>query len=75
MTGAIVPFHSFMQLKSIDVNEIKTRWAEVLREVRLGERFCITQRGVPVAELVPSGSIACLSHENVYAGGNRRAGR
>lgn len=36
--------------------EAKTRLPAMLREVRAGRRFTITQRGRPVAELVPCGT-------------------
>lgn len=36
--------------------EAKTRLPELLREVRRGRSFTITNRGEPVAELVPVGS-------------------
>ncbi|WP_109994798.1 type II toxin-antitoxin system Phd/YefM family antitoxin [Salinisphaera sp. LB1] len=44
--------------KSTDIGayETKTRLAEYLRKVQAGERFTITQRGRPVAELVPYGT-------------------
>ncbi|MCD6671774.1 MAG: type II toxin-antitoxin system prevent-host-death family antitoxin [Burkholderiaceae bacterium] len=37
----------------IGAYEAKTRLPEYLRKVREGRRFTITQRGAPVAELVP----------------------
>lgn len=37
----------------IGAYETKTRLAEYLREVQAGARFTITQRGRPVATLVP----------------------
>lgn len=37
----------------IGAYEAKTRLPEYLRKVREGRRFTITQRGVPVAQLVP----------------------
>jgi len=39
----------------IGAYEAKTRLPEYLRKVREGRRFTITQRGAPVAELVPVG--------------------
>ncbi len=36
--------------------EAKTHLPELLRRVRTGERFTITQRGEPVADLVPVGA-------------------
>ncbi|MGH8116432.1 MAG: type II toxin-antitoxin system Phd/YefM family antitoxin [Rhodanobacteraceae bacterium] len=38
--------------------EAKTRLPELLREVRKGKSFTITNRGEPVAELVPIGKSA-----------------
>ena len=40
----------------IGAYETKTRLAAYLRKVQAGERFTITQRGRPVAELVPYGA-------------------
>lgn len=39
----------------IGAYEAKTRLPEYVRQVREGRRFFITQRGEPVAELVPVG--------------------
>ena len=36
--------------------EAKTHLPDLLRRVRAGERFTITQRGEPVADLVPVGT-------------------
>lgn len=47
-----------MQLQSIGTYETKTHLAEILRRVQQGEGFTITQRGEPVADLVPAGSSA-----------------
>ena len=44
------------QLQAIGSYETKTHLADVLRRVRQGEGFTITQRGEPVADLVPAGS-------------------
>jgi prevent-host-death family protein len=38
--------------------EAKTHLPDLLRRVRAGQRFTITQRGEPVAELVPVGTEA-----------------
>lgn len=38
--------------------EAKTRLPELLRQVRKGKSFTITNRGEPVAELVPIGKSA-----------------
>ena len=44
------------QLQAIGSYETKTHLADVLRRVRQGEGFTITQRGEPVADLLPAGS-------------------
>ena len=44
------------QLQAIGTYETKTHLADVLRRVRQGQGFTITQRGEPVADLVPAGS-------------------
>ncbi len=36
--------------------EAKTHLPELLRKVQTGQRFTITQRGQPVADLVPAGA-------------------
>lgn len=38
--------------------EAKTHLPELLRKVRSGQRFTITQRGRPIADLVPAGADA-----------------
>jgi prevent-host-death family protein len=45
-----------MQLQSIGSYETKTHLADLLRRVRDGQGFTITQRGEPVADLLPAGS-------------------
>lgn len=40
----------------IGAYEAKSKLPEFLRKVAAGERFTITQRGRPVAELVPAGA-------------------
>ena len=50
------------QLLTIGAYETKTHLADLLRQVRGGQGFTITQRGEPVAELLPAGT------------GERRAG-
>ena len=44
------------QLQAIGTYETKTHLADVLRRVRQGEGFTITQRGKAVADLVPAGT-------------------
>jgi prevent-host-death family protein len=41
-------------LTEIDAYEAKTRLAEYLRKVRVGEAFRIMQHGKPVADLIPA---------------------
>ena len=43
-------------LTEIGAYEAKTRLPEFLRKVRAGSAFRITQRGEPVADLVPAGA-------------------
>ena len=45
-----------MQLQSIGSYETKTHLADLLRRVRDGQGFTITQRGEPVADLLPAGT-------------------
>jgi prevent-host-death family protein len=44
------------QLLTIGAYETKTHLADLLRQVRNGQGFTITQRGEPVADLLPAGS-------------------
>ncbi|MDM3870240.1 type II toxin-antitoxin system prevent-host-death family antitoxin [Porticoccus sp. W117] len=43
-------------LEEIGSYDAKTKLAEILRRVELGESFTITKRGRPVADVVPSQS-------------------
>lgn len=45
-----------MQLQSIGAYETKTHLSDLLRRVQAGQGFVITQRGVPVADLLPAGT-------------------
>lgn len=40
-------------MTEIGLFEAKTRLSELVRQVKTGESFIITQRGVPVAKLTP----------------------
>lgn len=46
----------------IGSNEAKSRLPELLRQVQQGKSFTITNRGEPVAELVPIGKSADADH-------------
>ncbi len=43
-----------MSKKNIGSYEVKTKLSEILRRVQRGESFTITNRGKPVADLLPS---------------------
>ncbi len=43
-----------MRKKNIGSYELKTKLSEILRRVQKGESFTITNRGKPVADLLPS---------------------
>lgn len=43
-----------MSKEKIESYEVKTKLPEILRRVRAGESFTITNRGKPVADLLPS---------------------
>ena len=45
-----------MQLQAIGAYETKTHLSDLLRRVQAGQGFTITQRGVPVADLLPAGA-------------------
>jgi prevent-host-death family protein len=47
--------------------DAKTKLPEILRRVEAGERFTITNRGKPVADLVPSRSSSDLRVEGAIA--------
>ncbi|GJI92722.1 MULTISPECIES: type II toxin-antitoxin system Phd/YefM family antitoxin [Duganella] len=54
--------------KEIGAFDAKAKLSELLREVRGGQRYTITVRGEPVADLVPFGSAtAGSSHAAVEA--------
>jgi prevent-host-death family protein len=42
----------------VDAYEARTRLPELLREVKAGKRFTITNRGEAVADLIPSEEVA-----------------
>jgi prevent-host-death family protein len=44
------------QLQAIGACETRTHLADLLRRVRTGQGFTITQRGEPVADLLPAGA-------------------
>jgi prevent-host-death family protein len=44
----------------IGAYDAKTRLPELLRQVRAGRRFTITNRGKPIADLVPAESTRCV---------------
>jgi len=44
-------------MQNIGTYETKTHLADLLRRARAGEGFCITQRGEPVADLLPAGGL------------------
>lgn len=41
-------------LEEIGSNEAKTKLPEILRRVEAGESFTITNRGKPIADVIPS---------------------
>ena len=45
-----------MQLQPVGAYETKTHLSDLLRRVQAGQGFTITQRGVPVADLLPAGA-------------------
>lgn len=49
----------------IGAYEAKTRLPELLRQVKAGRSFTITNRGEPVADLVPSDSARVRDHRAV----------
>lgn len=53
--------------EKIDSNEAKTRLSEILRRVEAGEAFTITNRGKPIADLIPSRASDRLKTEAAIA--------
>jgi prevent-host-death family protein len=47
----------------IGAHDAKAKLAELLRQVQGGQRFTITRRGKPIADLVPSGTAAELDFD------------
>ena len=47
-------------LKEIGSYEAKTKLPEILRRVESGEAFTITNRGKPIADVIPSRYSDCL---------------
>jgi prevent-host-death family protein len=43
-----------MMLKEVGSYDAKTKLPEILRRVEAGESFTITNRGKPIADLIPS---------------------
>ena len=43
-----------MYKKNIDFYELKTKLSEILKRIQRGKKFTITNRGKPVADLLPS---------------------
>ena len=54
-------------MREYGVYEAKTRLAELIKQVQQGERVTITNRGEPVAELVPSASRAARQTKEAIA--------
>lgn len=42
-----------MRIRSAGIREVKARLSELLRDVKRGKAWVITDRGIPVAKLVP----------------------
>ena len=54
-------------MREYGVYEAKTKLAELIKQVQQGERVTITNRGEPVAELVPSASRATRQTKEAIA--------
>lgn len=58
-------------LKEIDSYDAKTKLPEILRRVAAGESFTITNRGKPIADVMPNRSInrsrAKVAIDNILA--------
>lgn len=51
-----------VNMKTITVTELSSRPGEVLDAVAHGQRMVVTRRGVPVADVVPHGSVRSRKH-------------
>lgn len=54
----------------IEFRELKSRLPEILDRVRAGEAFTVTERGEPVADILPRGSVSgqkTLSRQKIAA--------
>jgi prevent-host-death family protein len=49
----VTVFYHVLHMKRVGVRELKQNASEVLRRVKEGEAFEVTERGTPVALLVP----------------------
>ena len=57
-----------MMFSEVGSFDAKTKLPELLRAVQEGQRFTITLRGKPIADLVPSGSSKSeLAHTEIAA--------
>lgn len=58
--------------RNIETRELKAGLSEILDRVRAGEVFTITERGEPVADLLPSRSVSgrttAVAIEDIEAG-------
>ncbi len=54
-------------LKKIGSYDAKTKLPEILRRVKTGEAFTITNRGKPIADLIPSRSASHLKTETAIS--------
>lgn len=54
-------------VKRITQRELRNASAAIMDAVAAGERFCVTRRGAPVAELRPIGHGACVPRRDAKA--------
>ena len=54
-------------MREYGVYEAKTKLADLIKQVQQGERVTITNRGEPVADLVPSASRAARQTQEAIA--------
>jgi prevent-host-death family protein len=54
-------------MRAYGVQEAKTKLADLIKRVQQGERITITNRGQPVADLVPSASSAAQQTQEAIA--------
>ncbi len=62
-------------MKTISVREMKANWAEIERQVSLGETFEILNRGKPSARIIPATPKKVVKWDDYLATALRSSGK